>query len=102
MSHYFYLVSLIVVILCLGLIDRKYKLAFFYNLKLTIKTLLSAYLLFWLWDNEGIAFKIFYKGESRYSLNTVLYKNFPIEELFFLFVLVYSTLIVWRVIDKYV
>ena len=52
------------------------------------------YLLFVIWDAAGIALGIFFKGQSGLLTGIMLAKDFPIEELFFLALLCYTTLIV--------
>ncbi|MBC7565117.1 lycopene cyclase domain-containing protein [Candidatus Saccharibacteria bacterium] len=95
-----YLVFLIIAIGCLVLIDRRFSLAFFYNLKRTALTLAVAVWLFIAWDILGIKFGIFFHGNSPYSLPYRIIPEFPIEELFFLFVLSYSSLLIYRFMQK--
>lgn len=95
-----YLVCLIVIIGCLMLIDRKFSLAFFYNLKRTAMTLAITLWLFIVWDIFGITFGIFFHGNSAYTLPYRIIPEFPVEELFFLFVLSYSSLLIYRFMQK--
>lgn len=98
--QFFYLIALIVIIVCLILVDKKFSLAFFYRLKQTAMTLVLSMWLFIVWDLFGIKLGIFYHGNSLYSLPFRIVPEFPIEELFFLFVLTYSTLLTYRLIAK--
>jgi lycopene cyclase domain-containing protein len=52
--------------------------------------------MFIIWDILGIKFNIFFDGKSAYMLPIRLFPHFPVEEVFFLFLLVYVTLIVYR------
>ena len=97
---FMYLVFLIATIICLGLIDWRFKLAYFYDRKRTIKTLAVAILFFAVWDVIGIRLAIFFIGTTRY-LTGVRVGEFPIEELFFLMVLCYSALLAYRFFDMY-
>lgn len=99
--QFFYLIALIVIIVCLILVDKKFSLAFFYRLKQTAMTLALSIWLFIVWDLFGIKLGIFYHGNSLYSLPFRIVPEFPIEELFFLFVLTYSTLLTYRLITKW-
>ncbi|MDQ5982605.1 MAG: hypothetical protein QG549_602 [Patescibacteria group bacterium] len=90
-----YLVSLIVAIACMGLIDRRYKLALWRDRHRTIATLAVAVGIFIVWDILGIGLKIFFHGNSSYSLPFTILPEFPIEELFFLTLLCYTTLIIY-------
>lgn len=91
-----YLLLLVTALCCLLLIDWRYKLAFFAYAKRTALTLLIAIGMFSVWDVLGIWLGIFYHGGSEYTLPLRLLPEFPLEELFFLTLLCYSTLIAYR------
>jgi len=94
--QWFYLIGLLIGISGLLLIDRRWKLAFWHDGKRTALTLLVAVLVFILWDFFGIYVGVFFHGGSDYSLPFRLAPEFPIEEIVFLFLLTYSTLIVYH------
>jgi lycopene cyclase domain-containing protein len=94
--QWFYLIGLLIGITGLILIDRRWKLAFWRDSKRTAMTLIVAVLVFVLWDFFGIYVGVFFHGGSAYSLPFLLAPEFPIEELVFLFLLTYSTLIVYH------
>lgn len=96
---FFYLIGLITAIVCLGLIDWRYKLAFFFDAKRTAVTLSMAIALFVVWDILGINQGIFFHGGSAYTLPVRLLPEFPIEELFFLLLLTYVALIIYRFVQ---
>ena len=98
--QWLYLISLIVVITCLVLVDRKFKLAFFHDLKRTALTIGVSLWLFIVWDIFGIKLGIFFHGGSQYTLPFRIIPEFPIEEFFFLFVLTYSALLIYRFVQK--
>jgi len=98
--QWLYLVGLLVAIGCLVLVDFKFKLAFFHDLKRTASTLLIAIWLFIAWDIFGIRLGIFFHGGSDYTLPFRIVPEFPIEELFFLFLLTYVSLLVYRFVEK--
>ncbi|MFZ1301832.1 MAG: lycopene cyclase domain-containing protein [Candidatus Microsaccharimonas sp.] len=100
MTHFFYLAALLVAISGLFTIDAKYKLAFFYDRARTIKVIGIGMAVFIVWDILGIVLGIFLHGDSAYSLPFVIAPQFPIEELFFLFLLNYTTLILYRGIRR--
>lgn len=91
-----YLIGLCIAIGCLMLVDWRYKLAFFSHWKRTALTLGAAIGLFIIWDFLGIWLGIFFHGGSDWTLPARLAPEFPIEELFFLFLLTYVTLLVYR------
>jgi len=98
--QWFYLVGLVIAISCLVLIDRKFKLAFFHNFKRTALTLAISIWLFIVWDIFGIKLGIFFHGGSAYTLPYRIIPEFPIEEVFFLFLLTYVALLIYRFIEK--
>jgi lycopene cyclase domain-containing protein len=59
-------------------------------------TVVVAMLIFIVWDYFGISLGIFFHGGSQYTLPLRLAPEFPLEELFFLFLLTYSTLIIYH------
>jgi lycopene cyclase domain-containing protein len=94
--QWYYLIGLLIGIGGLLLIDRRWKLAFWRDGKRTAFTLIVAVLVFVLWDFFGIYVGVFFHGGSHYSLPFRLAPEFPIEEIVFLFLLTYSTLIVYH------
>jgi lycopene cyclase domain-containing protein len=95
-----YLSALCLVIVCLGLIDYRYKLAFFFDARRTLLTLAVAMGLFVVWDVLGIQLGIFFHGGSDLTLPLRILPEFPLEELFFLFLLTYVTLITYRFLGR--
>ena len=95
MTQWLYLLALVFSISCLLLIDHRFKLAFWHDRKRTAITVGVAIVLFIIWDIVGISLGIFFDGDSQYMLPIRLLPHFPIEELFFLFLLSYVTLLVY-------
>ena len=98
--EWLYLISLVLVIGCLILVDWRFKLAFFYETRRTALTLAIAIWLFITWDIFGIKLGIFSHGDSVYTLLYRIIPEFPIEEVFFLFVLTYVALLIYRYVVK--
>ena len=92
--NYLYLLTLVVSLAGLGALDHKHKLAFAKNPKAALLAMGLPYILFVIWDFTGIYLGVFFKGDSPYLSGLLIAPEFPVEELFFLAVLVYSTLIV--------
>ena len=90
-----YLVSLLVSIAGIAVLDWRYKLAYWHDRKRTILTLASGMIVFIIWDLLGIGLGIFFHGTSAYSLPFRIVPEFPVEELFFLLLLCYVTLIMY-------
>lgn len=91
-----YLTGLLIGIAGLTIIDCRWKLAFWRNAKQTTATLAVAIAIFIIWDFIGIGLGVFFHGGSAYTLPLRLAPEFPIEEIVFLYLLTYSTLIIYH------
>ena len=98
--QWFYLLGLVAAIGCLIVVDRKFKLAFFHDARRTAITLAISIWLFIVWDIFGIKLGIFFHGGSDYTLPYRIIPEFPIEEVFFLFLLTYVALLIYRFVEK--
>lgn len=52
--------------------------------------------IFLVWDVLGISLGIFFSGGSPYTLPYMVAPELPVEEFFFLFLLCYITLLIYR------
>lgn len=91
-----YLGALAVSIIGVMLLDRRFQLAFWYDSIRTTITLAVGLFIFIVWDLIAIGLGIFIHGNSPYSLPFTVVSHFPIEEVFFLFLLCYCTLALYR------
>jgi len=91
-----YLIALLFSLLGLGSIDWRHKLAFFSDARRTVYVLTIALVFFVLWDLAGIRLGIFRSGHSAWMSGFYLAPQFPVEELFFLFLLNYLALLIFR------
>lgn len=98
--QWMYLGALLVSIAGTMALDRRYKLAFWYDKKRTAWTMAIGIIVFIVWDLLAINLGIFIHGDSLYSLPFTLLPHFPIEEIFFLFLLCYCTLTLYRGAQK--
>lgn len=89
-----YLAALLISLTGLATLDAKFKLAFAKNAKAATIAIAIPYLIFVIWDAAGIALGIFFKGQSQLLTGIMIAPEFPLEELFFLALLCYTTLIV--------
>lgn len=92
---YYYLLCLLLSLLSLFIVDARYKLVFFYMPKRASKTIITAVLFFLAWDIAGIQLGIFFPGDSKYTVSINVLPGVPVEELFFLTLLSYLTLLLW-------
>lgn len=95
-----YLVILLLSLLGLYLLDRTHKLAITVDPKRALLSMLPAFVLFIIWDLAGITLGIFFRGQNLLLTGVELLPEFPLEELFFLALLCYSSLIAITWISK--
>ena len=94
--QFMYLLSICIGLIGMGFIDYRYKLALFYAPKRTLLVIFTMVLIFLLWDIAGTILGIFFSGGSRYILGVYVLPEIPIEELFFLTLLSYMPLVLYR------
>lgn len=76
--------------------DWQYKLAFWYDWRSSAKSIGFVIALLLLFDIAGIQQQIFSTNQSYVVGIYIMTPNLPIEELLFLFLLCYVTLILYR------
>lgn len=97
-----YLAGLIFSIIGLGLFDWRFKLGFSTNKKAAALATLLPLIFFLIWDAAGIALGIFFRGETSHLTGILVAPELPIEELFFLFLLNYTTLTIFITVKRIV
>jgi len=97
-----YLAGLIFSIIGLALFDWKFKLGFSTNKKAAALATLLPLIFFLIWDGAGIALGIFFRGETSHLTGILVAPELPIEELFFLFLLNYTTLTIFITVKRIV
>lgn len=98
--QYSYLAALVFSCLGMGVLDRRYSLALFYNSRRTLATIGVGVVIFTIWDIAGIALGIFFSGQTQYLSGLYLGPEYPLEELIFLTFLCYFTLVMYRLGEK--
>ncbi|WP_062290471.1 lycopene cyclase domain-containing protein [Demequina phytophila] len=96
MTSFAYLGALLVSIAGLVLLDRRYRVAVFDRPRPALLTVAIAVAFFLAWDAVGVGLGIFFIGDAPYLTGVLLAPEVPLEELFFLVLLVYQTLLLWR------
>ncbi|WP_062381074.1 lycopene cyclase domain-containing protein [Demequina pelophila] len=100
MSQFTYLAGLAVSLGALALIDRRWRLALFDQPRRAALTVAATVVFFLLWDLIGVGLGIFFVGDSPYLTGWHVAPEVPIEELAFLTLLGYQTLLLWRAFDR--
>jgi lycopene cyclase domain-containing protein len=77
-----------------GLLDLRHRLAVFGGAPGRTAVIVSVSVVFFLiWDIAGIATGVFFRGSGPWMTSILLGPELPLEELFFLILLSYSTLV---------
>jgi lycopene cyclase domain-containing protein len=97
-----YLAALLVSLAGLGVLDWRYRLALFADARRTLATVGIGVAAFLAWDLAGVGLGIFFRGDSRYLTGIQVAPEVPLEELFFLALLVYQTLLLWLALSRWV
>lgn len=98
---YLYLASLIFALLGTGLLDFRHRLALFGGAAWrTLGVVALAVAFFLVWDVVGIASGVFFRGSGPWMTGILLGPELPLEELFFLLLLSYSTLVFYLLAHK--
>jgi lycopene cyclase domain-containing protein len=95
-----YLGALLVSIAGLGFLDARYRVAVFAQPRRALATIGIAVIVFLAWDLAGVGLGIFFRGEAEYMTGVQLAPEVPLEELFFLILLTYQTLLLWRALAR--
>jgi lycopene cyclase domain-containing protein len=96
MQNFLYLLILIFSLLGLFYVDYKYSLAWFWDRRKTAIILLLNLAFFLIWDIVNIGAGIIATNQDWVSGLHIITSNLPIEELLFLTLLGYQTLLLWR------
>lgn len=96
MTSFLYLTALVVSLAGLVAIDHGHRLAVFDGKGLrTLVAVAVGVAVFSVWDVAGISAGVFFQGPGPYQSGLMVGPEFPIEELFFLTLLNYSSLLAY-------
>lgn len=87
-----YLAALLVSLGCMALLDRRFTLFFWRDVRRASVVLVLGVFFFLAWDLAGIGLDIFYRGETVIMTGVLLAPELPLEEVFFLALLCYVTM----------
>ena len=98
---FLYLAPLAFALVGTGLLDYRHRLALFGGAGGRTALIVGAAVAFFLvWDVVGIATGVFFRGAGPWMTGVLLGPELPLEELFFLVLLSYSTLIAYLLATK--
>lgn len=94
--NFAYLSALIFSLSGLAALDIRYRLVIGRNPRAAARVLPIGVGIFLLWDAAGILSGIFFPGASWFDTGWMLAPGLPVEELGFLTLLCYLTLLIWE------
>jgi lycopene cyclase domain-containing protein len=87
-----YLAALLVALFGMVMLDRRFGLFFWADARRAGVVLVVGLVFFVTWDLFGIGLGIFFRGETAFMTGLQVAPELPVEELFFLALLVYVTM----------
>jgi lycopene cyclase domain-containing protein len=98
---FLYLAALLFAVLGTGLLDFRHRLALFGGAASRTVIIVTVSVAFFLaWDVVGIAMGVFFRGSGPWMTGVLLAPELPLEEVFFLILLSYSTLVAYLLAHK--
>lgn len=95
-----YLAALLVSLAGLATLDFRYRVALFAQPRRTLVTVAIAVAFFLAWDFVGVGLGIFFIGDAPSLTGVEIAPEVPLEEVFFLILLTYQTLLLFRAFDR--
>jgi lycopene cyclase domain-containing protein len=95
-----YLAALLFSLMGMVVLDRRFRLFFWADARRAAIVLPAGVLFFLLWDLAGIGLGIFFRGPSPLVTGLVVAPELPVEEIAFLTLLCYLTMIVFAGMTK--
>ena len=97
-----YLLALLVSLAGLVTLDHRFKLVFFKDWLAGTVSIAVGVAFFLAWDLAGIFSGIFFRGQTHGLTGLMIAPELPLEEVFFLILLCYTTLEVFLAIGRFV
>jgi lycopene cyclase domain-containing protein len=93
MTGLVYLSSLVAVLGCMALMDRRWRLFFWADARRAAVVFGAGFALFLAWDVVALRFELYERGRSELMTGIELAPDFPLEELLFVAFLPYLTMV---------
>lgn len=90
-----YLAALLIALFGMVMLDRRFRLFFWRDVRRAAIVLVVGVLFFFAWDLAGVGSGIFFRGETSFMTGLQVAPEIPVEEIFFLALLCYLTMNVY-------
>jgi len=94
-----YLAALLIALTGMVMLDRRFTLFFWAAPWRAAVVLVVGVLFFLAWDLGGVLGSIFFRGETLFMTGLQVFPEIPLEEVFFLTLLCYLTMNVYRALE---
>jgi len=95
-----YLAALLVALTGMVMLDRRFRLYFWADARRAAIVTVVGLAFFVTWDLFGIGLGIFFRGETAFMTGLQVAPELPVEELFFLALLVYVTMNLYAAVGR--
>jgi lycopene cyclase domain-containing protein len=102
MSHLSYLVALLLVLACIALVDHRWRLVLWSDARRGAMVLAAGVAFFLAWDLLAVHFGFYRRSGSDLMTGVQLAPDVPVEELFFVLLLCYVTLVLHTLVERLV
>jgi lycopene cyclase domain-containing protein len=97
---FLYLAALLVALAAMVLLDRRFRLFLWRDVRRAVIVLVVGLAFFLLWDLQGIRLGIFFRGETSFMTGVQLAPELPLEEPFFLLLLCYLAMNLYGLVSR--
>ena len=100
--HLTYLGSLLAALACMAAMDRRWRLVLWADLRRGATVLASGVVLFLVWDVIAVHLGFYRRGGASVMTGVQVAPDIPLEEVFFVLFLCYVTLVLHRLLARFV
>ena len=102
MIQWTYLGTLLLALACMALMDHRWRLVLWADARRGVVVLLTGVVLFLAWDLIAVHLGFYRRGETGIMTGVQITPGVPLEELFFILFLCYVTLVLHRLLHRFV
>jgi lycopene cyclase domain-containing protein len=97
-----YLGTLLLALACMAVMDHRWRLVLWADVRRGVAVLLTGVVLFLAWDLLAVHLGFYRRGETGIMTGVQITPGVPLEEVFFILFLCYVTLVLHRLLHRFV
>ena len=101
MTQLAYLGTLVLGSGCMALMDHRWRLVLWADVRRALVVVGAGLVLFLAWDVAALRLGLYHRGESTAMTGIEVAPNLPLEEIFFILFLCYLTLVLHRLVHRF-